>query len=488
MVDTTVPTEERAQPEVAAPGRLPRFARWPVLAVAGGVALLLLLGSGWDGYFFDELYFLAAGRYHLSVGYADQPPLVPLLARVMDTVLPGSPTGIRLPAVLVTVVGVVLAALTAREFGGARRAQVMAAAAYAVSFAVVTINHWLATYTVDPLWWTLVIWLLVRWVRTRGDRLLLFAGVVTAVALQTKFLIPGLWVAVGAGVLIVGPRDLLRRPLLWVGAAAAVVTTLPGLAWQARHGWPQVAMTQQVAREADMGGGRLVLLPSAVLTAGVLVGAVLCCYGLWRLLRSPELRAYRFLGVAVLGVAAIFLISDGQARYLVGLYPLLFAAAAVEIERGAGARWWRWAVSWPSYLVAALAAVVMFVVLVDAQAPANRSWRPTALAVVQTYRALPAGQRAHTAVMTEIYPTAAALEVFGRPRGLPQVYSPYRGYWYFGAPPAGDTAVLYLGDDAAKYRRYFSSVRRVGPSDQPLWLCTGLRRPWQQIWPGLRAV
>src|SRR3954453_7330388 len=68
------------------------LARWPVLAIAGGVGLLLLLTSGRVGYFDDELYFLVAGR-HLDWGYADQGPLVPLLARAMDTVLPGSLVG-----------------------------------------------------------------------------------------------------------------------------------------------------------------------------------------------------------------------------------------------------------------------------------------------------------------------------------------------------------------------------------------------------------
>lgn len=68
------------------------FARWPVLAIAAGIGLLLLLTSGRVGYFDDELYFLVAGR-HLDWGYADQGPLVPLLARAMDTVFPGRSSG-----------------------------------------------------------------------------------------------------------------------------------------------------------------------------------------------------------------------------------------------------------------------------------------------------------------------------------------------------------------------------------------------------------
>ena len=47
-------------------------------------------------------------------------------------------------------------------------------------------------------------------------------------------------------------------------------------------------MNSAIAAEQAALGGRLAFLPLAVVLAGLLVGAVLLCYGLWRLLRSPE--------------------------------------------------------------------------------------------------------------------------------------------------------------------------------------------------------
>src|SRR5438270_10354507 len=122
------------------------LARWPVLAIATGVGFVLLLTSGRVGYFDDELYFLVAGR-HLAWGYADQGPLVPLLARALDIVFPGSLVGERLPSTVLTAVGVVVAALIARELGGRRRAQVLTAGTYAM--ATVGRGHLLTTATVD---------------------------------------------------------------------------------------------------------------------------------------------------------------------------------------------------------------------------------------------------------------------------------------------------------------------------------------------------
>ncbi len=67
------------------------FAAGIVLPIAGLVAVLHCAASGFGGgYWFDEVYMLAIGRYHLDWGSADQPPLAPALAAVMDAIAPGS--------------------------------------------------------------------------------------------------------------------------------------------------------------------------------------------------------------------------------------------------------------------------------------------------------------------------------------------------------------------------------------------------------------
>jgi hypothetical protein len=45
----------------------------------------------------------------------------------------------------------------------------------------------LTTAIVDVFLWAVTTWLLVRWVQLRDDRLLLWLGVITAIALQNKW-------------------------------------------------------------------------------------------------------------------------------------------------------------------------------------------------------------------------------------------------------------------------------------------------------------
>jgi hypothetical protein len=498
-------TDTRAAPVET--GSIPAFARLPVLAIAGGVALLLSLTAGRYGFFGDELYFIAAG-HHLAWGYADQPPLVPLLARAVDAMFPGSVVALRIPAMVVTVAGVVVTALAAREFGGQRRAQTLAAAAIAISWQLLVSGHLLETSTVDPLFWEVITWLVVRWIRTRNDWLLLWSGAVTAIDLQVKYLIPAFWIVLGVCTVLVGPRDLLRRPMLWIGMALAVLSTVPSMIWQSNHGWPQWEMGRVIAYEqASAYGGRPGFLVLAVVTAGFLAGAVLLCYGLWQLLRSDALRPYRVLGWTVIGVTAICVATEGHYYYASGLYSLCWAAGAVGVQRRRPALWWRWSISWVAFVLSAVVAVPLALPIFP-QPPSSGmnllkagtvGWPKVVDTVAAAYRSLPSTEQHNAVLLTRDYWQAAAIDYYGPERGLPRVYSAYRGYWYFGAPPADSGVVLYVGPDKTTLAPYFDTMRPISTVDNPggfpginnkisVWLCSGQRVPWTQLWPKLREM
>lgn len=467
---------------------LPRFARTAVGAIAGAVAVLLLVTSAFGGYQFDELYFIAAGE-HMAWGYADQPWLVPLLATTLDTLFPGSLLALRLPSTVAGVAGVLVTALIARELGGRRTAQVLAAATYSVAWGLMAVHHLLATTALDPLCWLGTTALVIRWVRLRQhglhhDRLLLAAGAIAAVALQIKFLIPLLWLALMISVLLVGPREVPRRPRLWAGAGIAVAATVPTLVWQHTHGWPYLEFTQVVGRESR----RLDLLTSLPLLTGV-IGLAMLGYALWHLFRSPRWRPYRFLGCTFLGVMALLVLLDGRAYYPIGIYGALFAVAAVELEHQGPTRWRAW-VAGPAYTLSAAATVA--ILGLTTATTGQLTTRATVQPVAQAYHALPSGLRADTAIVTAIYPTAATLHHYADELDLPRVYSHHRGYYYLGRPPPTADTVLYVNPDGpAALRDYFAHARQLGNSQSGvysgIWLLEGRTRPWSTIWPRIQS-
>lgn len=509
-MSTTITAIEQPEHGSVEPARPPLALR-PVLFVAAALGLALLLTSGRYGYFGDELYFLGAAK-HLDWGFADQPPLIPALAWLMDRIFPGQVAGLRLPATLITAAGAVLVAMLAREFGGRRRAQVLSAVTYAVSLGTLWSGHLLYTSTFDTVLWTLVVFLIVRWMRTRSDVLLLWAGVATGVALQTKYLIPVLWLGIGIAVLAVGPRRLLTRPLLWVGALTALAMSAPALIWQARHGWPQLTMGGVISSSNETSGpiaGRLMMVVYIPVWAGLLVGAVLLGYGFWQLLRGESWRRYRFLAVACLIVFAVFFAAAGRPYYLAGLFAPLWAVAAVQLERRKPAKWWRWVPTVPVYVISALftAVTTLPILPVSTVPPADSlltssgsiGWPQLAQTVSDAYDRLPAGQQAKAVVIGETYWSAGALDHYAAQYRLPAVYSANRGYWYFGAPPDDKTVALYVTPFPGRLGQYFDQVDMVAKVDNPQGLpvlnqnlsvcvCGGPKQPWSKLWPELKTM
>ena len=83
------------------------------------LAALLAATSQLYGYHRDELYFR---MLEPAWGYIDQPPLTPLIAQALASIV-DEPWLLRVPAIIAAVAAVLVAALIAREVGGGRPAQ-----------------------------------------------------------------------------------------------------------------------------------------------------------------------------------------------------------------------------------------------------------------------------------------------------------------------------------------------------------------------------
>lgn len=458
-----------------------------MLVIAGGLTALLVVFASGYGPHRDELYFVAASR-HLDWGYVDQGPVVPLLAAAATSVS-DSLTLLRLPSALMAGAVVLLTGLLARELGGGRRASLLAAACAAVSVFVVFTGHLLSTSTVDLLVWTLVSFLVVRAVRTGDERLWLVAGVILGIGLLNKPLPAFLAFGLLCGVGIAGPRALLRNRWVWSAAAIALLLWAPWLVWQADHGWPQLDVADSIR-----GGGSAssepwwAVVPFQALLVGPLLTPVVVL-GLVRLLRDDRLR---FLGVAWVVLAVVFMATGGKPYYLAGLLPLLVAAGAVALAA------WRPLV--PLIVVSGLAAAVIalpvlapsdadLVIAMNEDVGETIGWPAFVRTVAEVHRRAPSA-----VIVTSNYGEAGAIDRFGSEYGLPRAYSGHNAYHDWGPPPEGAAPVVAVGRRAAALLRGCRVMARVdsGVENQedgvPVSLCDGPRGTWSVAWPALRTL
>jgi 4-amino-4-deoxy-L-arabinose transferase-like glycosyltransferase len=127
----------------------------------------------------------------------------------------------------------VVAALVARELGGGRRAQALAALIVGFSPLLVATNGLFQPVSFDHLATMLVLWLVLRLLLGRGSWLPV--GVAVGIGLETKYTL-AVVVVLAAIAVVAWRRDVVGGGLL-LSALVAAALVVPNLAWQAQHGW-----------------------------------------------------------------------------------------------------------------------------------------------------------------------------------------------------------------------------------------------------------
>ena len=481
---------------------------WPVLFVAGLLVVGLLAVAGAYGFHGDEMYFVVAGQ-HPAFGYVDQPPLTPLLSAASVALLGVSPTAVRvLPAIEMGLI-VVLTALIARDLGGSRRAQALAAITAALS-GYLGAGHLDTTTDPDLLAWAVIIWLLVKLLAGGDRRLWLALGVTTGIGLQNKDTLLFLGAGLAVGLILTRRWDVIRSPWAWAALGIALLIWAPSLAWQATNGWPQLTMAQAISRYAA--DNRAQMVPLLWLFTGPLLFPVSVA-GLAWVLVSTSAAKWRALGIAALVALALVFVSGGKAYYVLGSVPLFMAAGALVVDRWLARGHFR--IKAAGLAVAAVVSVSLIALLTLPILPLDRyaaselpaaipdtantvGWPEFVSTVEAVVATLPADKRDHAVIMTNSYSEASALVLLGR--GLPPVYSGHNSYWSWGLPPADRTTVVHVGDWRPEdWSHFFSDCRDVAHIDNGLGIengeqgkavsvCTGLQRPWTEMWADLRTI
>src|SRR6185369_7411320 len=140
------------------------------------------------GFHRDELAMIDDAR-HLAWGYVAYPPVTPFFGRLSLSLFGSSLVGVRFFATLAQCVAMVLAGLMARELGGKRSAQLLAALAAAtapVSLAAASLFQYVSF---DYLWWVLIAYMVIRMLNSGEARWWLGIGATIGIGMLTKYTI-----------------------------------------------------------------------------------------------------------------------------------------------------------------------------------------------------------------------------------------------------------------------------------------------------------
>jgi hypothetical protein len=286
------------------------------------------------GFHRDEFLYLAMGR-HLRLWRMDFPPGIALIAEATRATLGDSLVAIRaLPAVAGALL-VLAAALFARELGGGRRAQVLAAVAVAASPLFLRAANLFQPVVFDQLVWTVALFALARlcWRPDAGWWLAL--GLALGIGLLIKFSVVFIGLAIVVGILATPLRRSLASPWLWLALVLALAVGSPSLVGQWALDYPVLGQME------DLRTVQLQRVTPAAFLLGQFLwgpGVLLAAGGLFALLFTRRYERVRALGWSCAAAYFLLLLLQGKAYYIGPVYPVLFAAGAVPLERS-GLRW-----------------------------------------------------------------------------------------------------------------------------------------------------
>lgn len=419
----------------------PPLALRTLLMLAALRLLLHTLTNGQYGFHRDELAMLDDAR-HLAWGYVAYPPLTPLVARVALVLFGSAPAAVRFFTALAQCIAMVVTGLMARELGGGRGAQIVAALAVAVAPLSMAEGHLFQYVSFDFLWWVLAIYFVIRLLESGDGRWWIAVGAAIGLGLMTRYTIAWLVAGLAVGFLATPARRLLMNRWLIAGAALALVIALPNFLWQANHDFISIDFLRYIhSRDVRIGRTdgflwKQFLVPACLFTVPLWMA------GLFFYFRKSAGERYRVLGWTFVATLALFAAVHARDYYSAPLYPMLLAAGAVLSQQ-----WPRWArgLNWAGLAVALIAGIAFLLPVApigsrwfNVEMRANGDlreeigWPELVDRIAQIRDSLPAPEHASAGILTGNYGEAGAVDLYGPARGLPQALSIVNSFWLRG--------------------------------------------------------
>ena len=482
---------------------------------AADFAIHMLFATNY-GYFRDELYYIVSGTQHLSLGYVDFPPFIAYVAALVNLVSSDSLISIHAVSALNEALVVFLAGLIARELGGGRRAQVLAAVSTLATFAFLAFGSLFTPDSFDSLWWSMLSYLLIRIVKRREPKLWVASGLVIGVGLLTKLTISFFVGALLVSFLVVPTaRQYLRSKWIAAGGILSVAFVLPMAYWNSVNGWPMVNFYEEF--RGDVSGGGPVSFIYTQLALITFLSLPIVVMGLYFYLRSTEGSQLRTLGLTYVILFVFMIVLDMKPYYLAPIYPTVYAGGAILIERGSVSKKGkvRWLGSRPYIACLIIVAMLLAPIAMPVLSPQSviagygkndyqigplsdrYGWSGMVSNLSSAYDTLPANLRSHACIFTSNYGEASAVNFLGKSLGLPEAISGHNNYFIWGPGSCDGQVLITIGVSLSTLQQAYGSITTLTTMEcslcisyeqvLPVYLCTQPNfTSLAALWPGVR--
>jgi len=444
----------------------------------------------------DELLYFSLSQ-HPAFGYATVPPMIGWVAWLMQNLFGYSLFAVRFFPAFLSGVMVFLVSAIAKELGGSRYSAILASTGLIISIFGLRTFFLFQPVHIDLFFWTLSIYLVIKYQNTHSDSYLILFGIVAGLALLNKYLIGLLFLIILIIIPFTSLKVIFRNRKFWIGIIIGAILFLPNLLWQLAHKMPVFGHLSELERTQLVHVDRIEFLMGQLYIPGASI--VLVMGGLIYLFINKKAAKFRFLAIiAVLVILALMLLR-GKSYYTQGLFPFLIAAGAVLTEKTLRKAWPR--ILLLSFLIILTIPIIPFGLPVfnskwlvgyfkhldvKYHIKVGRQWEDRSIhSLPQDYADMlgweelaSIANKAYQSVpdikacfiYCENYGQAGAITVIGKKYKLPEAicFSESFRYWIPMKFDPDPTSVIYINDKLGKdVNKLFSKITKVGSVSDP---------------------
>ena len=499
-------------------GTFPRFSPW-VAVIAIFNILLHFVFYNTLGFHRDELLYFSLGQ-HLSAGYASVPPLIGFMAWLMIKTLGYSLFACRIIPILLGGLMVFVTAAITRELKGKQYAQLIAAIAYmATPFNLRTYMLFMPV-CFDCLFWSLLVFIMLKWINTRGNKYLLLLGLTAGFGMLNKYLIAVELFAILIVFAFSSYRKIFANKYFYFACLLAILVFLPNLIWQLANNLPVLTHMQALRDSQLVHVNRTAFFTDQVFL--IVMASLLVIPGLLHLGWAGTMKQYRPLFMASILSLLIIALLRGKSYYTIGLFPFWIAAGGVFWETRLKSIVSR--ILLPASMVLLTIPILPMGIpvyhapkLADYFAGAKQAtgfdmalrwetgrihslpqdyadmlgWDEIAAGAAKAYSQVP--DKSACMIYAEYYGRAGAVMVLGKKYHLPEpaCFSESFFYWLPRHPQTEIKSLIYINDElGADVHDLFAECRLVASVNDTLareygtgiWLCTNPHSSFNAFW------
>jgi hypothetical protein len=435
----------------------------------------------------DEFLYLAEA-HHLAWGYMEVPPLLSVFAWFTN-LFGTSMFWLKFwPSVFGALTYIIVGKIII-SFGGKVFALFLALLAFIFS-AYLRVHFLFQPNFLEIFFWTMIAFCILQFIQTQKNVYLYFFGISAGLGMHSKYSVAFFIISILLALLITRNRKIFLNKHLYVASLIGLLIFLPNLLWQFRYHFPVIEHMRELHQFQLQ-----YVSPVGFLTDQLLMNlpvVFIWIAGLYFVI-FKENGKYRVFAWAYLLVILILLYFQGKNYYSLGVYPVLFAFGAIQLERFAEKHSSVWKFVFilipfalgitlvplylPIYKPEKLAAYykrkhiektgfLKWEDLKDHPLPQDfgdmLGWKEMAEKTVKAYASLTEEEKKNTFIFADNYGEAGAINYYGKKYNLPMVYSNNASFLYWLPDSLYVDNLLLITDDQKEmqhdFLKDFSSV------------------------------